>query len=502
MKRIFVVFMVLAPFVLSSQIPADALRYSQTYPSGSARFVGMGGAFGALGGDFGALSYNPAGLGVFRTSELSFTPVFFNRSDESKIQSVATSNSRTRFGFDNIGLVTTFRNYKGDEKGFVSINLGFGYNKLADFYMESIANTANTSNSIMDFFAIRARGNTWQSMTAGTDYNPYLNGNAPWEAILAWNSFVIDTLGGVYVPLLNEGDGVNQENTILTNGSMGEYVISFAANYSNTLYFGATLGVQNIFYKQSVNLAERAFASNPPMSNGDLFRSLNYLQTYEVDGTGYNFKVGAIYRPIPSLRIGFAAHTPTYINLNEVYTASIRSTFNWGNKDVSTPINRFDYAIDSPFKLLGSLAYTFTNKGLVSFDVERVDYSLMKFSADDVGLFSQQNQSIKDEFRAVQNFRVGGEYWLGNIALRGGYGFYGSPYNSNQLNANSSISIVSGGVGYRNSDLFIDFGYQYLAFNDNYHFYNLVNQQGNNLSPKVERSISQSKFFMTLGFKF
>ncbi len=46
----------------------DALRYSQIFYSGTARFNSMGGAFTALGGDISTLSQNPAGIGVFRSS--------------------------------------------------------------------------------------------------------------------------------------------------------------------------------------------------------------------------------------------------------------------------------------------------------------------------------------------------------------------------------------------------------------------------------------------------
>ena len=41
---------------------------------GTARFMSMGGAFTALGGDISTLSQNPAGIGVFRASEMSVTP--------------------------------------------------------------------------------------------------------------------------------------------------------------------------------------------------------------------------------------------------------------------------------------------------------------------------------------------------------------------------------------------------------------------------------------------
>ncbi|MCT9925374.1 hypothetical protein N7272_14545, partial [Enterococcus faecalis] len=56
-----------------AQGEADAIRYSRTELGGSARFRSMAGAFGALGGDFSAIGQNPAGLGIFRSSEVSAT---------------------------------------------------------------------------------------------------------------------------------------------------------------------------------------------------------------------------------------------------------------------------------------------------------------------------------------------------------------------------------------------------------------------------------------------
>jgi len=56
----------------------DALRYSQIFYTGTARFMSMSGAFTALGGDLSTLSQNPAGIGVFRSSELSLSPQLFH----------------------------------------------------------------------------------------------------------------------------------------------------------------------------------------------------------------------------------------------------------------------------------------------------------------------------------------------------------------------------------------------------------------------------------------
>lgn len=503
-RSMLFLFLALMPIFTGAQEPTDALRYSQVMNSGTARFVSMGGAFGALGSDFSTLTYNPAGLGVYKTSEFTFTPSFYIRSNESNYVSNLTSSSRSRFGFDNMGFVASFQSVKSEETGLVNFNLGFGYNKLADFYSESLAAGPNALNSIIDFFALRANGNTWQSMSSTTTFDPYINGNAPWEAILAWDNFLIDTLLGQsnsYRPMLNSGDGVNQEHSISSMGNMGEYVISMAANFSNKFYWGATIGIQSIYYKQVRNHTENAFNTNSPLPSGDLFRSMHYKQTYEVNGTGFNFKLGGIYRPIPELRIGFAAHTPTYLSLNEDYRASMGASFNWGNNNFSTPTNRNDYGIETPFKLIGSLAYTFGEIGLLSFDYERVDYTFMRLSSSSYS-FSPQNQAIKNMYRSTQNLKVGGEVWIKSLALRGGYAMYGSPYSANDLNSNSSISVFSGGLGYRAGDIFIDVAYQYAIFQEKYYMYNLVDVNGESRIPAVTTDNSQGKFLMTLGFKF
>ena len=59
-------------FRAGAQNEVDALRYSTYNLTGSAKFSSMGGAFGALGGEFSALSQNPAGIGMYQFSEISF----------------------------------------------------------------------------------------------------------------------------------------------------------------------------------------------------------------------------------------------------------------------------------------------------------------------------------------------------------------------------------------------------------------------------------------------
>ena len=58
---------------LSAQEISDAYRYTKTDIVGTARYMGMAGAFGALGGDITTLSNNPAGIGIYRSSEVVAT---------------------------------------------------------------------------------------------------------------------------------------------------------------------------------------------------------------------------------------------------------------------------------------------------------------------------------------------------------------------------------------------------------------------------------------------
>ena len=72
MKKIFV-----SIFVLATAMPVVA---QETYENakiatedlnGTARYVGMGGAMDALGADISTIGSNPAGIGLFRKSNIS-----------------------------------------------------------------------------------------------------------------------------------------------------------------------------------------------------------------------------------------------------------------------------------------------------------------------------------------------------------------------------------------------------------------------------------------------
>ena len=70
MKKLYIGLMAFTmPLLASAQETFDALQMSQTELRGTSRFQSMAGAFGALGGDISTLNQNPAGVGVYRSSD-------------------------------------------------------------------------------------------------------------------------------------------------------------------------------------------------------------------------------------------------------------------------------------------------------------------------------------------------------------------------------------------------------------------------------------------------
>ena len=497
--------LILASTGLFAQSASDGLRFSQTYNGGTARFVSMGGAFGALGADFSTLSANPAGLGVYKSSEFTITPSFKHSNISSKYNGLKTSESKNRLAFDNLGLVLSFSPYKTEDRGILNFNIGFGYTRTNDFYSNAIAKGSPDGNSIINYLMRKANssGLTPSALEFRDDYDPfYANSPGNWDLVMAWNTYLLfDHNSDGYVSALFPTDMVDHENILSTEGGSGEYDLSFSVNISNNLFIGATLGISDYSYTYNATYSEYAANSNLWDSNGDRFNNHYFSQFYETNGTGYNFKVGAIYLPIPNLRIGAAIHTPTFYSFEDTYSNTLKTNFDTAyieaNYSSKTPLGRYDYDFETPFKFIGSIAYIIKNVGLISLDIEHLDYSTMKFRNGGNGdNFSDLNTDIQNVFKSITNIKVGGEYKHNNFSFRAGYAYYPSPYRKGFINDKSNTSQISGGIGYRSGNFSIDMAYLKTLKKELYKFYNDYD-----LNP-VKTELNEGKFLITLGFRF
>ena len=85
-------------------LPASTiLTLSQRNVAGTARSMGMGGAFTSLGADMAALSYNPAGVGMYQRNEVSMSFGIGISSAKSYNAFNSGDNSNTRAAANSLG---------------------------------------------------------------------------------------------------------------------------------------------------------------------------------------------------------------------------------------------------------------------------------------------------------------------------------------------------------------------------------------------------------------
>jgi hypothetical protein len=487
MKKILTLLFVIA-FIgkLNAQNEKDVLNLSQYFVGGTARGISMSGAYGALGGDLSSLSINPAGIGVYRSSELVFSPGFTLSNTQSDFHGTSYSDSKNTINLGNIGIVLNSNSNK--DIGWVSASFGFAYNKLIDFNKNITITGVNNTSSYLDEFLLYANSGSIDSYYEDLAINS--------------NAIFYSIDDGYYLNDFKDfGYGQDQRRMINLKGNVGEYVLSFGANYSNNLFLGATLGIQSVDYSEEKIHDEY----NIP---GTQLSSFTFNDYFSYKGVGYNFKIGAIYKPIDFLRLGFAFHTPTYYSVKSDYSTDMHTWFYSANenkgKDVYSDFTEYDFKVTSPLKLIFSGALQ-GKLGVLSFDYEYVDYSASKIRGDN-DPFTDVNQTIQDIYRVTGNLKIGGELKLDQFALRAGYGYYGSPYNSNHFNKNANTQTYSAGFGYRGENFFIDFGY--ILFDTKYK-YNLYSYEApdsnNNWQVYDERADLESKinrFVVTVGFRF
>ncbi|MBN1990422.1 MAG: outer membrane protein transport protein [Bacteroidales bacterium] len=508
-KIVFILpILILSTVLTLAQTSTDALRFSESFVNGSARYIGMGGAFGALGGDFSTLSSNPAGLGVYRSSEFSISTSFNKGNFTSEYTGFSTENDKRNLMLDNLGVVFAFKPEKEKESGIVGVNFGIGYNRSGNYNLESRLSNGVQYYSIMDTWALRANalGLNPIDLQASTDYDPYSNSSIPLDLIAAWNAFLIEHDGTSYYAPLYDGDVFKPTHFIQSEGGKHEYDFSLGLNFSHKLYFGMTLGLQSIDYSRYTVYTETLSATGDP-DMPYLFDNLSYSENLSVSGNGFNFKLGAIYRPIESLRLGLAFHTPTYFSVDEHYSLSASSEF-WDG-DFITPASQTTetfkntYDLETPFRTIASAAVVIGDVGLISFDYEYSDYSTMRFKNGVGGnMYNAVNDEIKGVYRATNSFRLGGEFRLDNVFFRAGGAYYSSPYKSELLNKNADNLIISGGIGYRHKSVYIDFAYSRLMHTEKYTFFDIRDNAGNLAIDPVTQKWAVGKAVLTLGIKF
>lgn len=469
MKRIIISFIALAGVtLLSAQTAEESLIYANQNFYGTARSSAMGGAFSSLGGDISTFNTNPAGIGIFRQSVVSYTPGV----RMAKTEGAGINGDKNRFIFPSVGFV-----FSSETMGGGGLNFGISYAQGANFnqnynlvddgsdfsFLDDITNEAN--------FDANGNFKPWTTK----QLENYQGGVLP---SLAYNAYLLNPQqDGSYVSALMDVDKLNRRGLYSRKGSLGELAFTVGGNVDNLLYWGATLGVQTTMRKTEDKYSEKV--ANP--SAQTTLKEFYHDTFLETKGGGFNLKMGAIVRPVNSLRLGLAIHTPTFFTLEDQFLYVMDSYFfkepeaGKGTSFRQTfPTNEnpqvFEYQYRTPWKFILGGSYIFGKSGLLSVDYELMDYSSSRYSSSE-GNFDAVNNAIKKMYELTGNLKVGGEIKLSPaFSLRAGFNHFGNMY-SKESNKEQKAMQLSGGLGYRHRRFALDVSLQHYTQENQTHFY-------------------------------
>jgi len=470
MKKIFAIAIAsLAMTSIQAQDINDALRFSQTDLNGTARFRGMSGAFGALGGDFSALNVNPAGSVVFSNNLAGFTLANYNTKNNSNYFGKNTSDSNNSFDLNQAGAVFVFEN-AGHNKNWKKFAVAINYENARNLDNSLFSAGTNPNNSVDNYFLSYANG-----VALGTLNNYYFDElyYNEQQAYLGYNSYIIDPsvnsdTNTSYYTNVATGGNYYQENKIKSTGYNSKLAFNFSGQYNDKWSFGLNLNSHFLDYRQSSNFYESN--NNAKYATGstvDVIRFSNDLYTY---GTGFSFQLGTIFKPAREVRLGLSYESPTWYKLTDELTQKVvtsgyglNSTQNntqYNTNIVTDPNTTMifqPYKLQSPGKWTGSFAYVFGKKGLLSLDCDVKDYSKTQYKPKND--FTTTNKTVANSLTTSTAMRIGGEYKIKKISIRGGYRWEQSPYKDGKTIGD--LTGYSGGLGYNFGNTKLDLAYSY-----------------------------------------
>lgn len=546
-KRLFSIGMLaMAAVAAVAQTQYDAARFSGSELNGTARFVGMGGAMSALGADISVIGTNPAGIGLFRSHDLSLSFGFNKNVTNSNWGGTEVKDERTRASFDQLGFVYSTK--IGNKTDLRYFNIGFNYHKMANFNRQ-FSSRGNLNGSSLSW--------QMQDMMLGTgayqnqaSYDALLDAENPYTSSAYYGTPFLGSMG-VRTGLVDDVTGNDGSFGMMEwNGASGDYYsreegginaydFNLSFNVQDRFYFGATLGVYDVNYSRYSSYYETVL-DDKGNDNGS-FQLNNWFTT---DGAGLDLKLGVIVRPMEysPFRIGFAVHTPIWYSLNDRYTATLgtdilafpeKYTENLSDYYAPDASYLLEYQLATPWKFNVSMGTTFSNVLAVDAEYEFANYAKARYK--DAGGYdlAAANGAVDKYLKNVHTFRIGMEAkFTPQFSFRAGYNYVTSPIADNSaryvpnlstnkadyiwfdetrtdpeyhnLKARNTLTL---GLGYRGKFMYADVAYKYDFYKSDFYMfddYRFSNDGNSIVSRNSAAAVNHDRhqLLLTLGVKF
>ena len=438
-----------------AQNEVDALRYSFNDTPGTARSLGMGGAFGALGADNSSFWNNPAGLAIYKRNTFEFSLGLHSRTTDANYMGNTESSQKNRLNVPSLGYVAVKQQ---DDR--IRTTFGFGLGTIRNFNQTITINGKVDGTSLLDVFARQANGIAYDEV----------RDQFPFGAGLAWDAYLIDpldTLQNTYVPVAY-GNDISQTKTINRSGRQSEATFALGAAIDEKLFLGMTIGFQVVNFYEKSKYTE-SFASSTVL---DYY---TFSEDLQAKGNSVNAKLGFIYRASEWLRVGAAWQSPSKLIMSEMYSTRMYSQFRAGDSyDENSITLNSNYIVRSPSKFMANAAFVMGKVGVVSADYELMNYGRIRMNGTGLSNdynYSAENEAIRENYEIAHKVKIGMEIRVAdNWRVRGGTIYQQSPFVNGSA-SNTSVITYTGGLGFRKDKFFIDLAGMYRKDQESYWLY-------------------------------
>lgn len=446
MKKTLLI-LVLAYCLLPIAYGQDVQRFAERGVMGTARYIGMGGAMTAIGGDPSAAMDNPAGLGLYRRSEVLIT--LDETIDRTQQQDSRDVYQCSRFALPQVSAIWA-SGYPQKQKGLIYNNLLISLNRLYNY--RRVVNVKGDAMGMLP--SICDKTNTNRLTQADILQEDIWNiEDIGWLSVLGYDAGLLVPDGqDQWTPSTSFSQG---ELTVSEKGSQEQLTLSWAGNINNQWYIGASVNIPTISYSKEVALYEYNSANH----------SAELISQFYANGWGISASVGMIARPTQWLRIGASLQTPTVLTLDIQTCGDIYSQLALNQRyEQTTPLceqNGNHFA--SPLRSSIGIAGQWKNIGLLSL---QYDYAHAL----------RDKETNSSPMLDIHTLKAGLEAQVyRHMYLNAGYVYESSftkddpivvlPNNSVRTDMDyrypQSTQYASAGLSYRNDRLIISLAYQY-----------------------------------------
>lgn len=519
MKKIYIVTLAAALAVPSvAQETYENAKIAGYELNGTARYVGMGGAMEALGADISTMNTNPAGIGLFRNSYFGTSLSIVTQEDAVSF----ASGSKTKLSFDQAGFVYSSRT------GLESfVNIGFNYRKSRNFnYILSASDQLDNASQNKVTYA-KAKNEVLYNVSSKTGKIDLDNPQSACNQLddIYANNLNYDIERNTWYAFPMDEYTLNRAH----KGYISEFDINLSGNINNRLYLGLTVGIYDVNYKHYGEYTE--------YQNGQ--RRVYVADDRHIDGSGYDIKLGLIFRPIEEspLRFGLAVTTPTWYSLTTTNSTDV--VIEGDNRATANNNDEYSYRLYTPWKFGVSAGHTIGTNVALGLSYEYADYSNLDsriktgrsydwyydtYSSNSES-DTEMNRHTERTLKGVSTLKVGAEMKpIPEMAVRLGYNYVSPMYEESGFKDGTIASTgsyissatdyinwkathrITCGLGYSFGPLNLSVAYQYNTtkgvFSPFMQYVDATDAADSNLTRTVEVKNKRHQIMMTLGYTF